>query len=154
MQPLQAEGNPVSLVAPRYCLPEAEFFDLIRPVEGADMSILETKVVDVVSVAEWEPESVILVISDHLKWGDKVQQGEHLLLMQEKINTYITYIESGEMLESYPPSKGKLPIIRISGLYELPEQAEFFVHRAAQTLKEVGIGFEFVLDAYEDTRSI
>ncbi|PWE41412.1 DUF6572 domain-containing protein [Pseudomonas prosekii] len=118
------------------------------------MSIVETKVVDIIAVPEWEPKNVILVISDHLKWGDKAQQGEHLLLLQEKINTYIAFIESGEILESYPPSKGKFPIIRINGLYELPEQAEFFVDRVAQTLKEVGIGFEFVLDANEDIRNM
>ena len=66
------------------------------------MSIVETKVVDIIAVPEWEPENVILVITDHLEWGDKAQQGEHLLLLQEKINTYIAFIESGEILESYP----------------------------------------------------
>ena len=95
-----------------------------------------------------------MVISYHLKWGDKAQQGEHLLLLQEKINTYIAFIESGEILESYPPSKGKLPIIRINGLYELPEQAELFIDRVAETLKEVGIGLEFVLKADETIRNM
>jgi hypothetical protein len=118
------------------------------------MSIVDTKVVDIIAVPEWEPNNVILIITDHLKWGDKAEQGEHLLLLQEKINTYIALIESGEILESYPPSKGKLPIIRINGLYELPEQAEFFVDRVAQTLKEVGIGFEFVLKADEAIRNM
>ncbi|WP_460094090.1 DUF6572 domain-containing protein [Pseudomonas sp. S2_B03] len=117
------------------------------------MSIVEPKVVDIVAVPEWEPKNVILIISDHLKWGDKAHQGGHLLL-QEKINTYIAFIESGEILESYPSSKGKLPIIRINGLYKLPEQAEFFVERVAQTLKDVGIGFEFVLDANEEIRNM
>ena len=68
------------------------------------MSIVETKVVDIIAVPEWEPKNVILLITDHLKWGDKAQQGEHLLLLQEKINTYIAFIESGEILENYPPS--------------------------------------------------
>jgi len=56
------------------------------------MSITETKVVDIIAVPEWEPDNVVLVITDHLEWGDKAQQGEHLLLLQEKINTYIAFI--------------------------------------------------------------
>jgi len=118
------------------------------------MSILDTKVVDIIAVPDWEPENVVLLITDHLEWGDKAQQGEHLLLLQEKINTYIAFIESGEILESYPPSKGKSPIIRIYGLYELPEQGEFFIDRAAETLKEVGIGLEFVLQEDEAIRNM
>lgn len=77
------------------------------------MSITETKVVDIIAVPEWEPENVILVITDHLEWGDKAQQGEHLLLLQEKINSYVAFIESGELLESYPPAKDKLPIMKL-----------------------------------------
>ncbi len=88
------------------------------------MSITESKVIDIIVVPEGEPDNVVLVITDHLEWGDKSQQGEHLLLLQEKINTYIAFIESGELLESYPPAKGKNPKIRINGLYELPEQGK------------------------------
>ncbi len=109
------------------------------------MSITETKVVDIIAVPEWEPDNVVLVITDHLEWGDKAQQGEHLLLLQEKINTYIAFIESGELLESYPPAKGKKPKIRINGLYELPEQGETFIDRVTEVLKGVGIELEFVL---------
>lgn len=109
------------------------------------MSITESKVVDIIAIPEWEPDNVVLVISDHLEWGDKPQQGEHLLLLQEKINTYIAFIESGELLESYPPAKGKNPKIRINGLYELPKQGESFIDRVTEILKGVGIGMEFVL---------
>ncbi|MBV4484510.1 hypothetical protein HU727_002770 [Pseudomonas sp. SWRI153] len=109
------------------------------------MSIIETKVVDITAVLEWEPDNVVLVITDHLEWGDKAQQGEHLLLLQEKINTYIAFIESGELLESYAPAKGKKPKIRINGLYELPEQGEIFIDRVTEVLRGVGIGMEFVL---------
>jgi hypothetical protein len=109
------------------------------------MSINETKVVDIIAVPEREPDNVVLVITDHLEWGNKAQQGEHLLLLQEKINTYIAFIESGELLDSYLPAKGKNPKIRINGLYALPEQGETFIDRVTEVLKGVGIGMEFVL---------
>ena len=118
------------------------------------MSITETKVVDIIAVPEWEPENVILVITDHLEWGDKAQQGEHLLLLQEKINSYVAFIESGELLESYPPAKDKLPIIRVNGLYELPAQGQTFIDRVTDLLKGAGIGFEFVLKENERIRNM
>jgi hypothetical protein len=48
-----------------------------------------------------------------------------------------------------PNALAKHPIIRINGLYKLPEQGEIFIDRAAEVLKEVGIGLEFVLDENE-----
>jgi hypothetical protein len=115
------------------------------------MSITDTKVVDIIAVPEWEPENVVLVIADHLEWGE---QGEHLLLLQEKINTYVAFIESGKLLERYPPSNGRKPKIRINGLYELPEQGELFIDRVTEVLKGVGIGMEFVLKADEAIRNM
>lgn len=43
------------------------------------MSILETKVVDICAVPDWDPDKVFLVIADHLSW-EKSEEGEHLLL--------------------------------------------------------------------------
>ena len=68
-----------------------------------------------------------------------------MLLLQEKINTYIAFIESGELLQSYPPAKGKNPKIRINGLYELSDQGQIFIDRVTEVLKGVGIGLKFML---------
>ncbi|WP_095127922.1 DUF6572 domain-containing protein [Pseudomonas sp. Irchel s3h14] len=118
------------------------------------MSITNPKVIDIWGVPKWEPNNMVLIITDHLEWGDKAEQGEHLLLLQEKINTYIAFIESGEIYTEIPGALGKHPIIRVLGLYELPEQGEFFIGRVTETLEEVGIGFEFVLNADEDIRNM
>jgi hypothetical protein len=118
------------------------------------MSITDTKVVDIIAVPEREPENVVLVITDHLEWGDEAEQGEHLLLLQEKINTYVAFIESGEIYTEIPGAVGKHPIIRIHGLYELAEQGEIFIDRAAEILKDAGIGLEFVLKADEAIRNM
>ncbi|WP_426160027.1 DUF6572 domain-containing protein [Pseudomonas sp. TSRC2-2] len=70
---------------------------------------------------------------------------EHLLALQEKLNAYIAFIESGDIYTEIPGALGKSPIIRIIGKYELSEQGELLVDRATEVLKEVGIGLEFVL---------
>ncbi|MGY4818263.1 DUF6572 domain-containing protein [Pseudomonas chlororaphis subsp. piscium] len=111
------------------------------------MSITNSQVIDIWAIPDWEPDNIVLVITDHLEWGDKGEQGEHLQLLQDKLNTYVAFIESGEIYTEIPRALGKHPIIRIHGLYELPEQAEFFIDRATEVLEEVGIGLEFVLKA-------
>lgn len=63
----------------------------------------------------------MLFITDHFEWGGKAEQGEHLPLLQEKINTYIAFIESGEMYTEIPGALGKHLIIRVLGLNERAE---------------------------------
>lgn len=110
------------------------------------MSVTEAKTIDMWGIPKWDNNKIILGIADHLEWGDRTQQGEHLLVLQEKINNYIAFIESGEIYTEIPGAIGKSPVIRIQGKYELSEQGELFVDSVAETLKEVGIGFEFVLN--------
>ncbi|WP_339521621.1 DUF6572 domain-containing protein [Pseudomonas sp. EL_65y_Pfl2_R96] len=109
------------------------------------MSVTDAKIIDMWGIPKWDNSKIILGITDHLEWGEKAEQGEHLLVLQEKINTYIAFIESGEIYTEIPGAQGKSPVIRVHGKYELPEQGEMFIDRVAETLKEVGIGFEFVL---------
>jgi hypothetical protein len=54
---------------------------------------------------ENEPDAISLAISDHLAWGENTN--DHLYKLQEKINSYIEFIESGQMEESFPKAKGK-----------------------------------------------
>ena len=111
------------------------------------MSVTDAKTIDMWGIPKWDNTKIILGIADHLAWGDKAEQGEHLLALQEKINNYIAFIESGEIYTEIPGALDKSPIIRVQGKYELPEQGELFIDRVAETLKDVGIGFEFVLKA-------
>jgi hypothetical protein len=108
------------------------------------MSVLETGVIDICTMPEWEAGKVILIIADHLGW-EPAEEGEHLLLLQEKINTYIAFIESGEIHEAVPAAVGKAPIIRVVGKYELSQQAVAFVDRVTEILRDADIEFEFVL---------
>jgi hypothetical protein len=46
----------------------------------------------------------LLTISDHFPWDDLK---EHLLRRQEKFNTYLRFIDSGEIYPKYPRSAGR-----------------------------------------------
>ncbi len=61
------------------------------------MSITYSQVIDIWAIPNWEPDNVVLYVSDHLEWGEKAEQGEHLQLLQDKLNTYVAFIESGDL---------------------------------------------------------
>lgn len=101
------------------------------------MSILDTNVVDVIGIDA--PNRITrLGISDHLEW-DKAEH-DHLVLLQEKINTYLVYLESGQVYENNPNTRDCKFEIELVAKYELsPAALDFF--RQAQVIVR-GAGFD------------
>jgi hypothetical protein len=60
------------------------------------MTVEQHDVVDFISVNAGG--DVVLTVSDHLSW-DRVN--EHLFCLQEKLNCYLRFVESGEIIASY-----------------------------------------------------
>ena len=98
------------------------------------MSIKDQNSVDVIGVNE--NGIVVLTISDHLEWDD-----EHLYLLQEKINTYLAFIESGEVYVTYPNSKGKEFKINVVCKYEPSLAAMEFLSRCTTVINQAGFQF-------------
>ncbi|MBE9912621.1 hypothetical protein G8C92_01045 [Paenibacillus donghaensis] len=65
------------------------------------MSILEKNKVDGIGKSKTE-NKIALMIVDHLDWENELQ---HLTLLQDKINAYIYFIESGQIFSVYPDTK-------------------------------------------------
>jgi len=107
------------------------------------MSIIESGVIDSVIFSE-NYEDIILLITDHLDWSSTQ---DHLLLLQEKLNTYIKFFESGQLEEDFPDSKYKAIKIMVVGKYELNEKATAFFNSACEFLSnKVNIELLFSLD--------
>ena len=108
------------------------------------MSIEQTDKVDFLSI-EKQTNMVKLTISDHLGWN---KENEHLLLLQEKINTYLRFIESGELFDVYPEAKGKKILIYIASKYEPSKLCKVFFEKASSVIAEAGfiLKFETVVD--------
>lgn len=101
------------------------------------MSIEQTNVVDFIGTSK-DGHEVILTVSDHLEWDD---ENKHLLLLQDKLNSYLRFIESGEIFDAYPGAKGKSIAIKVYALH-LPEgEALEFLAHVKNTIQEAGIGF-------------
>ena len=98
------------------------------------MSIEDLESVDFIGIDN--NEKVVLTISDHLEWNQ-----EHLLLLQEKLNLYLSFIESGEILESYPQAQGKAIKINVVCKHQPTEEALAFMGKAYSVISQAG--FEF-----------
>ena len=74
---------------------------------------------------EQETSILILLLADGMDWSD---MNRHLLLLQEKLNTYIWYIDSRQYEEKYTDVK-KIEI-RVSFLFQEPEICHKLLERA------------------------
>lgn len=105
-------------------------------------SILDDCTIDTWAIPESAPGKIHLIITDHFKWGNE-NEAQHLKLLQEKINTYLAFIKSGELTSAIPSSEGKTPVIFVEGKYPLSEQALKLFSAVDQVLKGTGIEVVF-----------
>lgn len=85
-----------------------------------------------------------LGISDHLNWNEN-ESGEHLRMLQEKINAYLAFIEGGQLYEDQPSAKGRNISIQVYGKYPLSGAAKEFYTKAQKIVSEAGFDLEFKL---------
>jgi hypothetical protein len=105
------------------------------------MSIEQLDTVDFIGLSK-ESNDVCLGVSDHVNWDNELA---HLTLLQEKINKYLSFIESGEINDSYPDAKGKRVTIEVILKYPPTENAIKFFKSVKQMLNQSGYGFQLCL---------
>ena len=89
------------------------------------MPIDDLSVVDAISL---DQQGVVnLTIFDAWDWTD---EGVHLLAIQEKINLYFGFIESGQLVEAYPAAAGKRILINLVAAEQIPPQGLELLRRA------------------------
>ncbi len=67
------------------------------------MSVDQRSVIDIVGV-DRSTNRVVLTISDHLDW---TTESKHEFVLQDKLNDYLAFAESGELLVAYPDAAGR-----------------------------------------------
>lgn len=80
------------------------------------MSVEQAQVLDYIGLDKVTGD-IVLTISDHLEWDERSEEN-HLRLLQEKINAYIGYIESGRAVERYPDAGKRNYVISVVGKSE------------------------------------
>jgi hypothetical protein len=106
------------------------------------MSVEQTETVDFITVDKSSGD-ICLTISDHLPWDS--DEGTHLLMLQNKLNSYLRFIESGEMIEQYPKAKGRRAVINLVGKFPLSDEASRFFNLAREQIERTGYRLQFSL---------
>ncbi|MDR1463689.1 MAG: hypothetical protein LBJ11_00100 [Oscillospiraceae bacterium] len=101
------------------------------------MSLENTLSVDYVST---NADYVRCSIVDDWNWNDVKK---HLAVLQEKLNNYLMFIESGQLLTSYPNAKGKKIVISIFFKEVLTKETESFLSFVEKRLTSSGYKLEY-----------
>lgn len=111
------------------------------------MSILEIDKIDIVAT---RPDSAVvkLVIADHLTWDDFEK---HASLLQAKINTYLEFIDSGQLERTVGQERKDLDVhIRVALQHPPNVPAKEFLEQVRIYLIESAIAFEVASPATAD----
>ncbi len=106
------------------------------------MAITEKDVID--SVA-YENNYLLLQLYDHLDFDEEFEK-VHLLMLQDKLNTYIWYIDSKQYEDTYPQRRFDCFIIRVFFMFEPTELSIRFISHVNERLSDTGIKVEYVVD--------
>jgi hypothetical protein len=100
------------------------------------MTVEQHNVIDTIHV---EPSgNAVLTIADHLPW-DEVN--EHLYCLQEKLNAYLRFIESGEIYQKWPNAAGHPILIDVVMKYPAPGSAARFLEQMSAAIQAAGFKF-------------
>ena len=80
--------------------------------------------------------TITLTIFDALDWGE---EGKHLLALQNKLNTYFSFIQSGQILESYPNANGKQLCIELVTPAPIPPKCIELLRRADLLAQQLNV---------------
>jgi hypothetical protein len=104
------------------------------------MSIDQTNLVDAIGVDNVTGD-LVLTITDHLEWTGS--DNEHLLLLQEKLNTYLSFVESGEILETYPNATNRRVLIDVVCKYPVNQEAQEFYNQISPVIESAGMKIRY-----------
>lgn len=102
------------------------------------MSVEQIDKIDFIS--KTDEEKVELTISDHLEWDE---ENNHILVLQNKINAYLDYIQNGQILEVYPNLKNKDIIISLMMKYNPNEKALAFLNHCDEFMETLDLAFKW-----------
>lgn len=109
------------------------------------MAVDNANVVDGIGIDK-ERNAVCLLLTDHLAWtGDDentLSEYDHLMLLQNKINGYISYLESKQYEQQYPDVDFNMAVIEIHFKYDITGNCEKFLNSVQDQIGQYGIKVE------------
>ena len=108
------------------------------------MAIYNTNIIDGIGIDE-SRKAVCLLLTDHLKWeqdNNSLSEYDHLMLLQDKINAYIDYLETKQYTQQYPNMVFEMAIIELHFKYNISDNCEKFLNTVQDQIGQYGIKIE------------
>lgn len=103
------------------------------------MSVLDSKTIDSMAVTN-DYKGIILLISDHLDWKNEYQ---HLKILQNKINEYISFLQSGQYKEVYSNYEFEYGVIEVHFLNKITKNTKNFLQIVQNQTIKLGITIQY-----------
>ena len=87
--------------------------------------------------------NIILTIDDDLSWRNEY---DHLNILQDKINSYLEFIDNGELYKNYPDAEGKRIEILINFKNGITPKCEAYLNRIRNKLVILGINVVYKIE--------
>jgi hypothetical protein len=68
-------------------------------------------------------------------------------VLQRKLNAYLAFVESGEILERYPDAKGRPVVFEVVFKFRPDREGEKFLTRAKKVVESAGFGLRWEMFA-------
>ena len=105
------------------------------------MSIEELNAVDGLGVSD-DKKELALLVSDHLDWDNEY---EHLVLLQDKINAYVSFIEAKQYKSIYPQYDFERFVIEIHFKYNITNNCCKFIETASQQIRQLNTVINYIV---------
>lgn len=103
------------------------------------MTVEQANAIDFIGTNE-KTGVMTLCVADPLDWSES---NKHLLMLQDKINNYLAFIESGDIHKKRPDAKGQKIVIEIRFQYQPNKDARDFLLAVKKVVVGAGFGFEW-----------
>lgn len=104
------------------------------------MSVLQKNKIDGMGISK-ESNTLIMLITDHLIWEEEM---EHLLILQDKINAYICFIETKQYEQTYPEKEFDEFVIEIRFKHRLTPNALKFMEAVNEKISPLNARCEVI----------
>lgn len=99
------------------------------------MSLDQQSTVDALGI-ETITNAVVLTIIDSWDWEN---QDLHLAALQKKLDAYINFISSGQLLDACPKARGRRVRIDVIGRYPVPKETIGFFREVEQRYSNLDV---------------
>lgn len=113
------------------------------------MAIDNPNVIDGVAVDK-DNDSLIMLLTDHFEWTqtggeDILSEYDHLMMIQEKLNLYVSYFTSRQYEDTFPDCKVKSAVIDVRFKYDISENCEMFLQVVQNKLAEIDMQIKYTV---------